>query len=330
MTWQVVAAVLGAWCVAIGAAAQERPATAATGDAVGGWNLVVQLLRSPRWLAGCLVTVIGMALHLAALATAPLSIVQPLGISGMLVAVWVSARWSGRTPGIREVLGAVAVSAGLIGLVVSMPYENAIAPQPADGHLAVLSLVAVPLAVLALVLGRFLGPTWRAGVLAAVAGVSFGVTAALVRVVVTDLDAGWSPLWHWRTAVAVGLAAVGGLVLQNAYRAGRFSLSYALLLVVDPVVAAGIGVVFLSEPLPTSMSAAIAACLSIAVLVAGVATLAGAAAKPTDPYRGARPVTAGDGARVAGADPAYTHRSHSVPSKIEEPTHVRPNATFTG
>lgn len=330
MTWQLVAAVLGAWCVAIGAAAQEQPAAAASGDIVGRLNLVGQLLRSPRWLLGGLVTVVGMVLHLAALATAPLSIVQPLGISGLLVAVWVAARWRRRRITRREILGAIAVSLGLVGLVSSLPHEGAAAPDLADSHLAVLSLVAVPLVVLALTVGRLLESRWRAGVLAAIAGMSFGVTAALVRVIVTDMDAGWSALWHWRTAVALVLVSIGGLILQNAYRAGHFGLSYALLLVVDPVVAAGIGLVFLSEPLPTTAVAATTASLSIAMTVAGVFALAGSARTPTADDR----VRAEEGEDIAattgGRMISHSDALLSIPLTTEENTHVRPNATYAG
>lgn len=290
MTWQVIAAVLGAWCVAIGAAAQEQPATAAAGGAMGRWSLLAQLLRSRRWLLGVAITVVGMALHLAALATAPLSIVQPLGISGLLVAVWVAARWRRRRLTGREILGAAAVSTGLAGLVLSLPHAPTAAPRLADADLAWLSMVTLPLAVLALAAGRLLGSRWRAGALATVAAVYFGVTAALVRVIASDAATGWSSLVHWRTAVTVVVVSAGGLLLQNAYRAGHFGLAYALLLVVDPVVAAGIGVVFLDEPLPATAAAGATACLSIALVIAGVLALAASARPPT----GDRPETQTD------------------------------------
>jgi|GEM_PF-510063 len=280
MTWQVVAAVIGAWFIAIGAAAQEQPATAAEGEAVGRLHLVWQLLRNPRWLVGGLVTVVGMGLHLAALTTAPLTIVQPLGISGLLVAVWVAARWRRRRLTGVEWFGAAAVTVGLIGLVANLPHDTDVAPMLADGHLVVLSVIAGPLAMAAVLGGHLLGARSRAAILAAVAGLCFGVTAALVRVISHDLRDGWSALWHWRALVALGLVAIGGLILQNAYRAGHFGLSYAVLLVVDPIVAAGVGVVFLAEPLPTTVFGGITAALSAALTVIGVVALARTARPP--------------------------------------------------
>ncbi len=309
MTWQIVAAVLGAWCVAIGAAAQEQPATAARGGAVARASLVGQLLRSPRWLLGVLVTGIGMILHLTALATAPLSVIQPLGISGLLVAVWVAARWRGHRVGRREILGSIAVSAGLLGLVSSLPQDATAAPHLPDSDLLVLTTIGVPLAVLTLMLGGRLTSRWRAGVLAAVAAVCFGVTAALVRVIAIEVQGDWSALWHWRTAVALVLVSAGGLILQNAYRANHFGLSYALLLVVDPVVAAGIGLVFLHEPLPATAAAAATACLSIAVTGAGVLALAGSA---TAPIRATPGEVRRTGHSTAPRSPDPT-RSHSTP-----------------
>lgn len=327
MTWQVIAAVLAAWCVAVGAAAQEQPATAVAGGAVGRIGMVGRLLRSPRWLLGGLITIVGMVLHAAALATAPLSIVQPLGISGLLVAVWIAARWRRRRLTRREIAGALAVSLGLIGLIWSLPGGGGTAPQPADSHLMALSLVAVPLAVSALTVGRLLESRWRAGVLAVIAGMSFGVTAALVRVIATDLANGWSALWHWRSGVALVLVSVGGLVLQNAYRAGHFGLSYALLLVVDPVVAAGIGLVFLAEPLPATTGTVVTACLSTAVTVAGVFALAGTTREPVGDHRArgrAQPSGPPDAAAF-GIDDSLMN-----PFTTKENPHVRPTATYAG
>lgn len=280
MTWQVAAAVIGAWFIAIGAAAQEQPATAADGGVVGRMHLVWQLLRNPRWVIGGIVTVVGMGLHLAALTTAPLTIVQPLGISGLLVAVWVAARWRRRRLTRVEWFGAGAVTVGLIGLVVSLPHDAEVTPMLSDGHLVTLSVVAGPLAFAAVAGGHLLGARSRAAILAGTAGLCFGVTAALVRVISHDLRDGWSALWHWRVLVALVLVAVGGLILQNAYRAGHFGLSYAVLLVVDPIVAAGVGVVFLAEPLPTTVIAMVTAATSAMLTVVGVVALAGRTRPP--------------------------------------------------
>ncbi|GAA4922007.1 DMT family transporter [Stackebrandtia albiflava] len=282
MTWQVVAAVVGAWAIAIGAAAQEQPATAASGHAVGRLGLVTQLLRSPRWLWGGAITVAGMILHLAALTNAPLTVIQPLGISGLLVAVWVSARWRARRLTRLEIAGAIAVTAGLTGLVGALPHDTSTAPRIGDTELLWLSAVIVPLSLVTTLSAARMSPRWRAGILAAVAGTCFGVTAALVRVVAHRLPEDPAQLWHWRTAVAVYLLCVGGLLLQNAYRAGHFGMSYSLLLISDPVVAAAVGVVFLGEALPGTVPGAVVATVSAVVTAAGVAVLARRARAPGD------------------------------------------------
>ncbi|HZE38351.1 MAG TPA: hypothetical protein VE172_06015, partial [Stackebrandtia sp.] len=85
---------------------------------------------------------------------------------------------------------------------------------------------------------------------------------------------GTAALWHWYGLAAIGLIAVGGLLVQNAYRSGHFGLAFATLLIADPVVAATSGVVALSEPLPSNALDVFLAVASVVVTTVGVAVLA--------------------------------------------------------
>src|SRR5689334_21722171 len=67
----------------------EIAATAPAADALRV-RLLVRLARSPRWLAGAVVTLVGWALQVAALLLAPGTVVQP-GVACRVVAVLVLA-----------------------------------------------------------------------------------------------------------------------------------------------------------------------------------------------------------------------------------------------
>lgn len=274
MMWQIVAAVAAAWCVAIGAAAQELPAVCARGGSVAKLSLLTQLIRNRRWLLGALVTCIGIGLHLAALATAPLTVIQPLGISGLLVAVWIAARWRGRSLSPREWSGAVMVTIGLTGLILSLPREAGMPTQLADSALAYLAVCAIVIAAAALLVGRHLKPRGRALLFALIAGICFAITASLVRRAAPEAVTDLTTLWHWRSGVMLIVVCLGGLLLQNSYRAGHFGLTYAVLLIVDPLVAFGIGVLVLNEPSPKTGPAVVIAVISAAATVLGVLGLA--------------------------------------------------------
>ncbi|HZE41914.1 MAG TPA: DMT family transporter, partial [Stackebrandtia sp.] len=184
--WQVGLAVAGAWCIAAGQAAQERPVAAVPGRALAGPSALLRLARDRRWLAGGALTLAGVAAHLVALSAAPVTLVQPLGVSGLLVAVWLSARWRRRRLSMAEVAGCVAVAVGLAGIVSSLPAQVG----AAEADPTALALLCSAAALLC-VAGPLL--TWRAGgrvralVLSASGGACFGVASALFRVVGSHL-----------------------------------------------------------------------------------------------------------------------------------------------
>src|SRR5690606_16366879 len=153
------------------------------GREVAGTAALLRLARDPRWLAGGALTVVGVAAHLIALSAAPVTLIQPLGVSGLLVAVWLAARWRGRFLSGAEILGSLAVMLGLAGLVGTLPHG---ADLPAAVPTPVLAALAAFAVVAALVLPRLaarLAPRVRALLLAATAGACFGFGSALARVV---------------------------------------------------------------------------------------------------------------------------------------------------
>ncbi|MGH8794614.1 MAG: DMT family transporter, partial [Stackebrandtia sp.] len=261
-------------CIAAGAAAQERPAASAEGNAVGWWPFVTQLARSPRWLVGAALMVVGVAAHLVALSAAPLTVVQPLGVSGLLLAVWLAARWRGRPLNRREWLGAAAVTAGLVGLVLSLP-RNGDPVSNAPGSMALLCVVTAAASLAALGFAVRSGPRVRAWTLAAAAGACFGVGTAMARVVVHRLPTDLGAAGQWTVAACVALLVGGGFLIQNAFRSGHFGLAYATLLIADPVVAAAVGLLVLGEPAPQNAATTAVAVVSAAVSAVGVIVLAG-------------------------------------------------------
>lgn len=270
--WPVALAVVGAWCIAAGAAAQEQPATAEEGKAVAGWGLLARLVRRPRWIGGGVLIVAGSALHVIALSLAPLTVVQPLGVSGLLLAVWLSARWRGRRLRRREWLGAAAVTFGLAGLVLTLPQQTQPLAAASDG-MALLCLAGLAAAGAAWGAATRLSPRHRAWTLAVSAGLCFGVGSALARVVGSRMHLDLGEGLHWATAAVVVLVAAGALLTQNAFRSGHFGLAYAVLLIADPAVASTVGMVVLGEPLPQHPAAVAGAWIAAAVTAVGVVAL---------------------------------------------------------
>lgn len=79
-----------------------------------------RLLSDRAWLQGFSLETSGFALYVAALALAPLAIIQSVGAGGLGVLAYASARASRRRLGRREVVGAVISMIGLLALAASL------------------------------------------------------------------------------------------------------------------------------------------------------------------------------------------------------------------
>lgn len=127
------------------------------GPAVAGLDLsaVRRLVRQPAWLLGAVQVTAAGACHLVALVLAPLTLVQPIGVLAVPVAVVGSAVAVGRWPGRGQVVGALLGVAGVAGLAVLLlaPADRTLAPPP-DGVLIAVVLGAAAVGVLVTVRGR--------------------------------------------------------------------------------------------------------------------------------------------------------------------------------
>ncbi|MEU9836655.1 DMT family transporter [Streptosporangium sp. NPDC048047] len=253
-------ALLGSLFFALGAALQQSE----TGpDRVA----LRHLARRPRWLLGGLAIAAGTALHVLALRYGPLTLVQPLGVASLLFALPCAAALQHRRPRPRELAAAAAVAAGLAGLVLTVPEHTGDARLDPWGAVALLAgAAAAALGLLAV--SRRVSPTARAGLLAMAAGVLYGATATLTRVLV---DGSWEP-WLLLAAPLPALAALG--LLQRAYACGHFGVAFASLQVADPLTAVVLGAVLLGEPLPTGATAALTALAAALLAVCGTVALA--------------------------------------------------------
>ena len=231
-------ALLSTGCYAVSAVLQEREASRA---AVGG-ALVWQLARRPWWCLAVLAAGIGAGLHIVALAFGPLSLVQPVGVMTLVLALPLGARVAGRWVTQREWLAAAVVTAGLAAVLAVLPHSahrsHLSSTVLVVGAGAVTTLVLV-LLVLAVCLSGRAAPVLRA----AAAATCFGFASGMARAAAI----GSAPL-----PASVGLAVVGaaaGLVLaQLAYRTGGLGAPLATQILIDPLVAVAVGIALLHEP----------------------------------------------------------------------------------
>lgn len=238
-----------ALCVAVAVAY----ATAALIQARHAHLTVVELLRLPALWVALGLNGLGAALHVTSLGFGPLSLIQPLGVLTLVIAVPLAAVTTRRRVTRLELSGMTYTVIGLAGLALIITTGGA-TETLTSAELAGL-LVATTALVTALgLMGR--RPTASTLWEAVAGGVAYSVCSALCQtVVVTVGDAGADALLRPTTIVAVVavavLAVVATVLTQRSYRNG-LSAPLAVTNLVNPATAAAIGVVFLGEHLATT------------------------------------------------------------------------------
>ena len=84
-------------------------------------SLLVRLVKNPRWLGATAIGLLGWPLELAALLLAPLTVVQPVLASGLLLLLYLGASRLGERPGPREYVAIGAILVGLTGVALAAP-----------------------------------------------------------------------------------------------------------------------------------------------------------------------------------------------------------------
>lgn len=203
-------------------------------------------LHQRRWWAAVALNGVGAVLHVVALAYGPLSLVQPLGALTIVFALPMAALFVRRRAGRTAWRGAIMATTGLAGLLALTGEAESRSLGPAGrGVLAVVTLGTV--ALLFLMAQGMLRPIMRSVLLAGAAGVAFGIASVFTKSVAMDWQ--WnSPLGQWPGLAVIAALATGGLLLSQAsYRGAGLAAPLATVTVVNPVVAAVVGITMFGE-----------------------------------------------------------------------------------
>ncbi len=266
-------ALLSAACYAIAAVLQQREA--ARHD-MHGLELIFSLLRRPRWWMAVTSTVAGAALHVVALRFGPLTLVQPLGVSALVMALPLGAWFADRKVLRAEWIAACAVVSGLLAVLTLAPHH---VPPPAVPRMELAIAIGTCLGVLLLcvVVSKLL-PRKAAPVVRAIGSAAcFGFASAMARLLV----AGEGPLLI--PLLACGFFAVTGmLMIQAAYRDGGLGAPLATCTIVDPVTASFIGIVLLDEHLRLGVAGGAVGFAGLLLTIVGLTVLARHAHHPSN------------------------------------------------
>ncbi|MEU1117559.1 DMT family transporter [Streptomyces sp. NPDC005879] len=258
----VLLSLVSAVAYAGGAILQERVAATTPGQGYAP-------LRRGAWWTAIALNGLGALLHVVALAYGPLSLVQPLGALTIVFALPMAAVFVRRRAGATAWRGALMATVGLAGLLSLTSSSDS--QSLADAERVMLGL-ATGGGVLALMVAAHAAhrhPVVRSVLLACAAGAAFGIASVFTKTVAVDWDRDVALLEQAPTLGAIAvLAAAGVLLSQASYRGAGLAAPLSTVTVVNPVVAAAVGLTLFGESFRHGVAGTVLA-LACGVVAAG-------------------------------------------------------------
>jgi hypothetical protein len=233
----------------------------------------IDLFKSPVYAIGCGVATASWGFHVAALALAPISVVQSVIAGGLVMLTVVADRFFGHSVTRREWIGVGLVALGLAFLAATLEGTADSAHSNYDtatlagyiGFAAVAGLAAIPLA------------RAREGlVLAVSAGLLWGGSDVAIKAASDHTDLGIGVLIHPLAIVILTLSLIGLLVSARSLQIGPVVPVITVTSATANVFTIAAGPIVFGEPMPSEP-------LGVALRVLAFALVIGAAALTPPP-----------------------------------------------
>jgi drug/metabolite transporter (DMT)-like permease len=263
----VLCALASATLYAAGIALQSLDARRAHSSHELRPSLLIGLMQRPRWLIGGAVSLLGWPLQALALSRAPLAVVQPVLAFNLVVLLVIARRLTSDPITRAGVLGALAISAGVVGLAIAAPTRGG----DAGSRTLVLVVLLGVVSTLPLILRRAM---LRVSILLpAAAGVGFTLLAIATRLADDTLGGQrWLACACW-LGVAGGAAYAATVCEMSSLRTRAATLVVPLTVSVESVLPIVVAPLALSEHLPSSTVSRLVLAAGLTLIVAGVAVL---------------------------------------------------------
>jgi drug/metabolite transporter (DMT)-like permease len=244
----VVFALLSALAFAAAMVAQQRAAGRVPDETSHG-QLFIHLVRSPQWLAGTGGSGAGYLLQAVALGFGSVLVVAPLLVTSLLFALpwaaWLAGR---RLPAAVWIWGLVLATSLAVFVTTGNPNDGR---SHASHHAWIIAgLVSAPIVVACVLAATRARGATRASLLAVAVGVLAGGLAVLTKAVIFDLEHGVvRALSSWELYALLIVGGLGIYLQQLSFQAGALQASLPVITVLEPVVAAVLGIFLLHETL---------------------------------------------------------------------------------
>jgi drug/metabolite transporter (DMT)-like permease len=288
-------ALVAAFLFAVAATLQQKGALHLPKVSLADPSSLIQLVGQTMWLIGTIALLCGYAVQAVALDDGRLSVIQPLLVTTVVFALPLGYWLTDQHVGLHEILGAAVILAGLATFTIVGDPAGGNSNAP-DAEWAIAIAIIVVTCVALLYSGGREGADagTRAAVYGTVAGLLFGLSAALTKPTLGYLDDSIpTMLSHWQP-YALAVAGILGFVMQQvSLSTGRLAPSVATVSVVNPVVGIIIGTVLLDESLERPAWHVAVAATGLVVALGGAVVIALSSEAGTSADTPNEPVRAG-------------------------------------
>ena len=274
-------ALIAAFLFALAAALQQKGALNLPTISLADPKSFVRLLGEKMWLLGTLALLTGYLFQAGALDRGRLSIIQPLLVTTVVFALPLGYFLTKQHVGRREVIGAGVILVGL-GLFAYFGDPAGGKENAPNGQWAATIVILTALSVVLLTFGSRGGLSMKAAVYGTVAGIMFGLSAALTKPTLDYLHQSvGTMLSHWECYVLAAAGILGFILQQVSLGTGRLAPSVATVSVANPVVGILIGTLLFDERLSRPPWHVVVAVIGLGLALVGavVISLAHEAAK---------------------------------------------------
>lgn len=238
-------------------------------------RLMLDLVRTPKWLAGIVCMIGGQILSAWSIGHLSLSFVEPLLTMNLVFALLLAVPLSDASIKFWEIAGALVLSLGVALLSASRAAKpiglsiGSFSHWPAAAVIAGVAFVAVQA-------GRRRKYRARAMLTGAGAGLVFGIQDALTRQTLQILQSeGAHALFTtWAPYALVGAGAIGLWLMQSAFNAGPLQFSLPPIAAGEPIIGILLGVIIFGDRIQISPGMLALQAGGIAAMIAGVVAVA--------------------------------------------------------
>lgn len=276
----ILLVVVGSFCYALASSFQHRAVRRQVRrnaeNRPVGFRALMEAVRSKRWLAGTALLGTSAAIQVVALALAPVTVVQPVGLLAFPWSILIQAHLHHQR--IRgRVRVAVALTVASTAAFTTVSALHAVPEAALHGPPVVTGALVVYLLTLVFGLLGAKGPQhWRCLLWSSGGAMLYGLEAALVKSVIAFIrEADWkhSPLmWIILVALVIGSTTAGWMV-QQGLATGPSEVVVGSTTITSPVIAVAYGIAVLGEGRLMTVGVGVTMGVFAALAVTGVVVL---------------------------------------------------------